>query len=112
MPNVMICKDVRGRSIALDRDQWVHHICDEHPELTDNLDAVRKTIEQPLFIMDDTGDADRQNYYLPWVLQAPYNNMYLKVCVHFDEDQPGFVVTAYPTPDIKSRERQIWPATK
>lgn len=109
MPDVIVCTDVRGRTIALDRDQWIRHICDEHPELSGYLDAIRKTLEQPLFVMDDTGNIDRKNYYRPWVLDAPFNNMYLKVCVHFEENKPGFVVTAYPTPDIKTRERQIWP---
>lgn len=97
------------RAISISRQQWLGHVLVQHPELTDQLEALHATLMNPEVVMHDTIFEDRENVYRPGLLPSPLDHLYLKVVVAFRHTDAGEVVTAYPTSQIKPGEVQKWP---
>ena len=115
MADIFCCQDPIGHTVCLDEDHWVTHVIVERVRafLAGQEAAVELTISDPITVTRDRNDADRFNYYRPFALQAPYDRVYLKVCVRFvwqpgNVHDDGFVVTAYPVDQVHPREDVIY----
>lgn len=111
MPSLFECRDPFGRLIRLDERRWHDHITLVHPMLSGHLDSVQTAIMEPSGIYEDANDPAVDCFYRLGGLPG-YPGRYLKVCVgSTDDEDTGFVITAYITPRIKGSEVQIWPNT-
>lgn len=112
---VLHCFDPVGREVIARLGRWEDHIERRHPEIDEHFDAVQQTIESPELITIDPIDARRENFYRRGALPAPYDRIYLKVCVAYGPGnvlgtfQVGEVITAYPTRKIGRGEAQREP---
>ena len=96
---------------------WTAHILPDRDPLLGNEASVRLTLTAPDAVMHDAEQATRESFYRLGALPAPYDHLYLKVCVEFVEFDDadaralpgGRVVTAYPTRRFKPGERRKWP---
>ena len=75
--------------------------------------AVVTALTDPDMVMHDAGHGDRECFYRRGALPEPYGHLYLKVVVEFAAEPVGgavrgVVITAYPTGDVKSKERSKW----
>lgn len=112
---IFSCKDRWGREIVLTESRWHIHVIDERKRdfLVGQEAVVRSVIENPLFVMFDRMNADREQFYGAGLLPPPYHQVFIKVCVEFDPprtgvSQSGFVVTVFLTDEVHPRERQKW----
>lgn len=109
---VLACFDPWGRQIVLTEHRWQQHILLGHPALLDAQEIVRDVLAKPSGVMYDAKHADRESFYGFGRLPAPHGHLWLKVCVGFRFDaegtEVGNVITAYPTPKVKSGERVKW----
>ena len=105
--------DYVHRQILARFGRWVLHIEARHPEVDQHFDAVERVFADPYQVTQDATYRNRLNYYRPNALPAPYDRLYLKVCVAFSghglTGMIGEVVTAYPTTRIGRGEVQQWP---
>ncbi len=108
---VLECVDRWGRSIGLHEARWREHVLDRHAELSSHLTAVEATLVDPTVVTRDRRRDDRENFYRPNLLPPPLDHLYLKVVVEFAQDAPGLgvVITAYPVPQVPSKEVTLWP---
>ncbi len=112
---ILHCFDPLGREVIARLGQWRDHIEDGHPEMNEHFASVQQTIERPEQINIDANYSNRKNFYRHGVLPAPYDRVYLKVCVAYGPGNAlgtflrGEVITAYPTRRIGRREVQQWP---
>jgi hypothetical protein len=109
---VFACFDPWGRQIVLTEHRWRQHILLGHPALFDAEEIARDVLASPWGVMYDAKYADRESFYGFGRLPAPHDHLWLKVCVGFrltgEGAVLGNVITAYPTPKIKSGERIKW----
>ena len=111
---VLSCADRWGRAITLSGANWIYHILVRHPELAPLLATLEATLTNPERVMHDAGKANRENFYSSGLLPPPFDHLLLKVCVEYRElgdanRITGQVVTAFPIPDVSSKEVQKWP---
>ena len=103
-------KDPRGKEVELRRDQLESHLKQrDQAHLTDPLE-IKDTIEDPVFILQDSAHIRRQDYFKASEKKAK-KDLYKKVVVHFkSESEPGDVVTAYITSSVnpRSSEDVLW----
>jgi hypothetical protein len=102
----LACDDALGRHIVLESDIWHLKILPKHRELDGRLDLVEDTLSKPDLITADANYRDRECFYRRIRLRG-HQAEYLKVCVAFQTDNDGRVVTAYqvaqpPNPDEES----------
>ncbi len=104
--------DPWGRQIVLTEHRWRQHILLGHPALLDAEEIVRDVLASLSGVMCDAKHADRESFYGFGRLPAPHDHLWLKVCVGFrrsaEGTELGNVITAYPTPKVKSGERVNW----
>lgn len=99
--------DPRGKKVELSQDRLDSHIRTKGGHLTDPED-IRNTIEDPEFILQDSGHIKRQDYYK---INKTKKVFYNKVVVHFQsESEPGDVVTAFITSKAEPRNSEdvLW----
>lgn len=108
MVELLRCQDRWGRRIVLDTDQWNDHIIPRHSQLTEQVDAIRATIESADFVTRDRDDPDRDQFYRQGILAPPLHRTYLKVCVDFGRE-PAYIVTAFPVKHVHAKELIRWP---
>ena len=109
---VISCADPLAHLIVAQRRRWDEHIRNRHPEVADQVEAIRATLEIPDYIVSDVDNPDGLNYYRFGVLPPPYHRLYVKVVVSFQQigsNVVGEVITAYPTRRIARGEVQRWP---
>lgn len=111
---LMRCVDRWGRPIVLTNATWMLHILPDRESLVGNETAVRRTLVDPEIVMHDATHAHRESFYRIGGLPAPFDHLYLKVCVEFVEPEvpgnaAGRVVTAFPTRRVKPAEQRKWP---
>ncbi|MDQ3778946.1 MAG: hypothetical protein M3354_00145 [Chloroflexota bacterium] len=112
---ILHCFDPLGREVVARLGQWQDHIAVRHPEVGDHVGSVRQAIENPDRITFDAINPSRENFYCHGALPAPYDRLYLKVCVAFGPGnilgtyQVGTVITTYLTKRIGRGETQRWP---
>ncbi|MBA3642877.1 MAG: hypothetical protein H0W59_02270 [Chloroflexia bacterium] len=116
-PNAVVlhCFDPLGREVVARLGQWKGHIEGRHPEVDEHFDSVQRAIERPEQITIDAINSNRENYYCRGALPAPYDRLFLKICVAYrpgnslETYQTGEVITAYPTKRIGRGEAPRWP---
>ncbi len=94
--------DPLGRKVKLETKTWNIHIVPSHNELYKQDALVKKTIEDPKFILVDKDSQSRQNYFDLCNIPKDNSLSILKVVVDFT-NSTGDVMTAYT---IKSTPTQ------
>ena len=91
-----------GISIRLTEERWTH-IADEHGELADLRLEVLKAVEEPQRIVEG-GDGEL-------LAVREFDLGKYIVVVYREQENDGFVITAFLTRRIRSLERrkQVWP---
>ncbi len=91
-----------GISIRLPDERW-QHIVERHNVLSDQKQFVLNTISNPTRILQGNEGA-------LIAIQELESNRWL-VVVYREEQDDGFIITAFPTRRINSlnRRQQIWP---
>ena len=116
MPILFRVADVRdGTKVICDKGNWERHIEFEHPEMTGQTEAVRRTIEDPLSIYQIPSHLKRQAFYRPSELPPPFNRGFIRVIVEYNKGRlsgrkRGDVCTAFHVAWApKHGEVMIWP---
>ena len=93
-----------GISVRCTKKYWEETILKKHPLLKNHVDLVKKSLSNPLLIRKSKQD---ERVYLF------YNDMNQKlVCVVAkNENNYGFLITAYPTNAVKEGE-EVWTKLK
>jgi hypothetical protein len=94
-------RSVRGNSIALTAERWVH-IVERHEELAGHLEDVLEVVTQP--------EAVYEGSYGESLAVKAYDTGIWLVAVYIDETD-GFIVTAFLTSRRKYFEgrHKLWP---
>lgn len=109
MDPLVDCVDPWGRRTVLTEGQWWGHVVDEHAILHGHEAAVRLTLTDPDVVTRDANEPDRRCFYRRWSLPTLRPGTYLKVVVDFGAGvDRGFLVTAYPTGQVKRKELIEW----
>jgi hypothetical protein len=100
MSNVAVSQN--GVSIRLPDERW-QHIVERHNILSDKKQIILNTISHPTRILQGNEGA-------LIAMQELEPNRWL-VVVYREEQNDGFIITAFPTRRINSlnRRQQIWP---
>lgn len=107
---ILRCRGPWHREIVLATATWVLHILPQRSALRGNEGSVQLTLTDPHVVMHDATHGVRENFYRFGALPAPYDHLYLKVCVAFDRPGgDGRVVTACPTRQFQPGERRKQP---
>ena len=100
-----LIKDKFGRRVRLTTERLTHMRA-FHPELTNSVRRIQKTLSEPDRIIRSTSDPDAQLFYR-FFRDSPVGSKFFCVVVKADKDD-YFVVTAYFTDKVK-RGEQLWP---
>lgn len=95
-------RDPLDREIVLKTKTWNNHIVPGHPEVAGHLDLIKKTVEDPKYILKDRRRDTRENYLDLCSLPHTQNLQVIKVVVDFSAGI-GSIVTAYPTERIRTQ---------
>ena len=91
MTVLFIARDRHGRAIRLTHTQWKHIV--EHPEMSDQIERIKETIELPHVIHSGKRDPNIR-YYFRYYKKTPATGNYLLVAVKYLNGD-GFVITAF-----------------
>ncbi|MEM3608933.1 MAG: hypothetical protein QXV87_01120 [Candidatus Bathyarchaeia archaeon] len=86
-----------GKVVSLDEARWRHVL--EHPEMQNQLDKVKETVENP----DEVRESSRMSstwLFYKFYIKSPVTKKYLLVVVKV-LDGEGFIVTAFFTNKVK-----------
>ncbi len=83
--------DKTGRKIRLTKKQWTH-ITMTHAEMGNYLEEIKKTLNNPLKIIDHSFKEDLRFYYT-YQKNRKHPEKYLRVIVKYLNGE-GFVITA------------------
>lgn len=89
--------DKSGRKIRLTEERWKH--ISKHPQVQNNLDWIKETLQQPTRITDYSLD-DKVCYYYRYYKNRQSPAKYLRVIVKY-LNGGGFIVTAHFVEKIK-----------
>jgi hypothetical protein len=108
MTNKFEVTDPRGKTVICTEDRWRWHIISGHGKFMEGYeDEVKEAIESPTEgIFQDAARPERHIYYL----RLPQSRKYIKVVVNFEDEDSGYVVTAFKTDSIKQSETLLWQA--
>ncbi|MCJ7490713.1 MAG: hypothetical protein MUP15_00900 [Dehalococcoidia bacterium] len=116
MPVLFRAIDARdGTEVTCDKRNWERHIAFEHPEMAGQMEAVRRTIEEPMSIYQIPAHLQRQAFFRPSDLPPHFNHGFIRVIVEYNigrisRRKEGSVVTAFHTLSGPKRgEVMIWP---
>lgn len=101
-------RDRWGRDIRLDEAAWYNHIVPDHGYLREHEAAVAKVLTNPYRVMHDAVHDNRECFYRPRT-HPGFPGFFLKVCVEFESDFSGVVITAFLAQNIRAVEVQRWP---
>lgn len=93
--------DPLHRRVQMDESAYHHHIITGHPEMHNELDAIRETIESPLVIYRSSEDTD---------IYIGERGWWVVVAVDFRYSEYGVIITAWGTntePPVKGV--LVWP---
>lgn len=108
IPIIWVVRDRWSRDIRLDEATWYNHIVAGHAELHGHESAVAKALTNPYRVMHDADHEDRECFYRPRTVSG-FPGFYLKVCVEFESEYSGLVITVFLTQNIRAVEVQRWP---
>ena len=97
MNHIFEISDKSGRKIHLSKERW-EHITIIHSEMTNYLEEIEQTVENPLKITIHT-KGDLRNYYL-YLKHRKHPEKYLRVIVKY-LNKHGFIITAHFVRQIK-----------
>lgn len=103
MATIWRMRDQFGREVVLTEAAWLH-ILRRRPGMAGYESRIQAAVATPEVATWDAEHDDRENYYR----RAP-DRLCLKVCVMYDPDGNGTVITAYQTHRVKRGERRRWP---
>ena len=103
-----VVRDRWGRDIRLHEDVWYDHIVPGHRALGDHEAFVAKVLTNPYRVTHDALHDNRECFYRQRT-HPSYPELFLKVCVEFESEHNGLVITAFLTPKIHADEVQRWP---
>lgn len=114
MPVLFRAIDARdGTEVVCDKANWEKHITSEHPEMADQMDVVKRAIENPFCIYQTTAHIRRQAFYRPSELPPPFDRGFVRIIVEYNSSRlfgrKGRVCTAFHTSSAKRGEVMIWP---
>jgi len=108
------CHDREGVLITCSVQCWENHILTEHPEMKGYEAHVKTTIEDPYQIYQDSKHINQKVIYKPFILPKPYQQQYLRVALEYKMKKfrglRGYVLSAYPSINIKKGDILIWTA--
>jgi len=109
MPFIFETTDPRGKRVVCTEETWIFHVLDEHPQMEDSEEDVKKTIEEPTYSMiyQDKDYPERHIYYQKQIGLGTYP-YYIKAVVEFLSDEYGELVTSFVTDSPKDGEILIW----
>lgn len=103
--NIFEVTDCRGYFISCSEQNWYGKILGSRPFMESWLPIVKKAIQEPHFICEDSIRKDRNVYYLFHQFE---NDKYIKIVVRFNSNNKGIVISAFPTDHGKQGETIIW----
>ncbi|MEW5920662.1 MAG: hypothetical protein AB1796_06915 [Bacillota bacterium] len=88
--------DVFGNRVSLDTNTWNKHIIvpTGHPEVKDNLTAIKKSIEEPEAVYKDATYPEQRKKFFSRRPESTYPALYTVVVVNYSQDS-GNVITSY-----------------
>jgi len=95
MPNF---SDKDNRQIRLTDERW-QHIEGCHPEMTEQLNRIKETLQEPDKIVRSRSDSEAELFYRFYPV-TPVTRKYLCVVVKVVSED-AFIVTAYYTDAVK-----------
>ena len=78
------------------------------PHIEKYLPTIKIAIEQPMFVKQSIGRSNRHCHYACYVGDYAHRNQHMKVVLEKKWYGKMEVVTAFFTPDINSKEKEIW----
>ena len=78
------------------------------PDMEEYIPIIRQAIENPTFVKQSVKAKKRFCYYICFVGDFSHKNMHMKVVLEGKWYGKLNVVTAFFTPDINSKEKDIW----
>jgi len=116
MAILLQCVDRFGRPVVLTQECWHDKIAYDHAEMRGHHLCLQAVLSDPCEVRKDkqwSPQRLRECFYRTNAHPA-LPNLYIKVVVEYEGDaavgtQIGRVVTAYPTPRMKTGEQTIWP---
>ena len=102
MSDIIDVIDPRGKKIVCTKQCWYGHVLIRHPFLRTSVKAIKKTVEKPDFINQDTLSQKKEIYY------RKSGNSYFRVVVEFSSNNGEFR-TVYKSDSVKNGEVQLWP---
>ena len=79
-----------------------------HPEVGTHFEVIKKAIESPDEVKQDTAYSNRKCYYAWFSGDGTYQNQHMKVVLKERFYGKVIVITAYFTPRFKEGEKTIW----
>ncbi len=97
MNNILKTKDKTNRVIYLTNERYKHIAA--HPDMQNKLEEIKETLENPLNIIDYSGNKNIKYYYRYYKYRKS-KVKYLRVVVKYLNGK-GFIVTAYFVEGLK-----------
>jgi hypothetical protein len=105
---IWIVRDRWNRDIGLFQEAWYNHILAGHRVLREHEVAVARVLTNPYRVTHDAVYEDRECFYRQRT-HPRFPDLFLKVCVEFESEEFGVVITAFLVSRISSDEVQRWP---
>lgn len=97
----MIVKDLWERQVCLTDDR-LKHIETDHPEMADQIERLRETLQHPYTIVRSRTDNDVELFYKLYP-STPVSSKYMCVILK-TKSNDIFIITAYFTDTVKKGE--------
>jgi hypothetical protein len=112
-------KDYEGTDVVLSKATWHAKAGNDemgsHPEISDYLVDIQKTIESPDLVYQSTRDIRSRMFYLLNAGRGKLEGKHLVVVVKYvqeTENIRGYVSTIYMSRSIYTKGEQLWPNTQ
>ncbi|MDD9953661.1 MAG: PBECR2 nuclease fold domain-containing protein [Candidatus Woesearchaeota archaeon] len=94
MHHIFAIIDISKRRIHLSRERWAH--IQKHPEMSDQIEAIKETLQQPDEITNFSHD-DSVRFYYKYYKE---NRTYLFISVKYLNGK-GFIITSFYTDKVR-----------
>ncbi|QYR20786.1 hypothetical protein KZ483_24000 [Paenibacillus sp. sptzw28] len=92
--NLFITKNVSGETVKLKSQTFYAHILPGHPEMEQNLAAIKDSIENPEYIIE-SHQVPTSKIYIAKSSLSTYPNKYIKTVVDHKSTKSGYVKTSF-----------------
>lgn len=92
-----------GYKVCCFKSDWENHIASGHTIMSSNIEAVQYAVENPDAVYQSNQWPRRDVYFARYTGASYGGKLYTKVIVQTPDidDDSGYVVSAWPQPDIK-----------